>query len=199
MAPQSRLTCWGHIYELPIEGGEARALTSGRSWNINPRYSPNGAQLAFTSDRAGSEDLWVMNRDGADLKNISEMESPVYTPTWSADGSALYGTSQSDKATSNGVRFNLRGGKNQIREGKVIFQSLGQFVEYPEVDLVLYEFKEGTLYQSGFAIHATDLNDGSHKPFIKRTGGAFNPTLSPDHRFLAYGHRGRYRCPDHSA
>ena len=32
----------GDIYELPIEGGEARALASGMAWDMQPRYSPDG-------------------------------------------------------------------------------------------------------------------------------------------------------------
>ena len=37
----------GHIYEMPIDGGEATALTTGRSWNMFPQYSPD-ALLGFT-------------------------------------------------------------------------------------------------------------------------------------------------------
>ncbi len=35
----------GDIYELPIEGGEARSLTSGMAWDMQPRYSPDGSQI----------------------------------------------------------------------------------------------------------------------------------------------------------
>ena len=55
----------GDIYSLPIAGGEARALTSGVAWDMQPRYSPDGKRIAFTSDRAGGDNIWVMNRDGS--------------------------------------------------------------------------------------------------------------------------------------
>ena len=54
----------GHIYEMPIAGGQARALTSGRSWNAFPRYSPDGTRIAFTSDREGTDDVWVLGAFG---------------------------------------------------------------------------------------------------------------------------------------
>ncbi|NIQ55782.1 MAG: hypothetical protein GWN85_20605, partial [Gemmatimonadetes bacterium] len=73
----------GHIYEMPIEGGAATALTEGRSWNMFPRYSPDGTRLAFTSDRSGSEDLWVLDRGTGGLENVSEMDLPVVQPSWS--------------------------------------------------------------------------------------------------------------------
>jgi Tol biopolymer transport system component len=43
----------GDIYVVPMAGGEARALTSGHAWDMQPRYSPDGTRIAFTSDRAG--------------------------------------------------------------------------------------------------------------------------------------------------
>ena len=81
----------GHIYEMSVQGGEARALTSGRSWNSFPRYSPDGSGVAFTSDRGGSEDLWVLWLAEDSLENVSESPQPVVRPTWSVDGHALYG------------------------------------------------------------------------------------------------------------
>ena len=55
----------GDIYELPIEGGEARALASGMAWDMQPRYSPDGKWIAFTSDRAGGDNLWIMDANGS--------------------------------------------------------------------------------------------------------------------------------------
>ena len=52
----------GTIYEMPAAGGAAVALTSGRSWNLSPRYSPDGRQIAFSSDRSGSHQIWVLDR-----------------------------------------------------------------------------------------------------------------------------------------
>ena len=37
----------GDIYSMPMAGGEARALTSGPAWDAQPRFSPDGATIAF--------------------------------------------------------------------------------------------------------------------------------------------------------
>ena len=55
----------GRHLRLPIEGGEARALTSGMAWDMQPRYSPDGKRIAFTSDRAGGDNLWIMDANGS--------------------------------------------------------------------------------------------------------------------------------------
>ena len=49
----------GDIYVIPAEGGEAKALTHGMAWDEQPRFSPDGKRIAFTSDRAGGDNLWV--------------------------------------------------------------------------------------------------------------------------------------------
>ena len=50
----------GDLYTMPIAGGEAKALTSGIAWDMQPRYSPDGKWIAFTCDRAGGDNIWVM-------------------------------------------------------------------------------------------------------------------------------------------
>ncbi|MFQ5526605.1 MAG: amidohydrolase family protein [Thermoanaerobaculia bacterium] len=52
----------GDLYEMPIGGGRVKKITSGVSWDMQPRYSPDGTKLAFTSDRGGGDNIWVMKR-----------------------------------------------------------------------------------------------------------------------------------------
>jgi Tol biopolymer transport system component len=61
----------GDIYVMPITGGEARPIASGVAWDMQPRYSPDGRYIAFTSDRAGGDNLWVMDRDGSNPRQVS--------------------------------------------------------------------------------------------------------------------------------
>ena len=49
----------GDLYTVPIDGGEAKAITTGLAFDAQPRYSPDGKSIAFVSDRDGAENLWV--------------------------------------------------------------------------------------------------------------------------------------------
>ncbi len=59
----------GDLYVIPSTGGDAKRLTSGPAWDCQPRFSPNGKQIAFISDRNGSDNLWLINVDGSQIES----------------------------------------------------------------------------------------------------------------------------------
>jgi len=102
----------GHIYEMPIEGGTARQLTSGRSWNLMPRYSPDGQTIAFSSDRSGSHGIWLMDRQGGSLRSLYAPGDNTYRAVWGLDGQSLL--------TANGSglsRIDLQGKATLLARG----------------------------------------------------------------------------------
>src|SRR5678815_3718852 len=51
----------GDLYTIPVSGGNATALTSGMAYDAQPRFSPNGKSIVFTSDRDGGDNVWTMD------------------------------------------------------------------------------------------------------------------------------------------
>ena len=47
----------GDLYTLPIAGGNATRLTQGIAHDMQPRFSPDGKQVVFVSDRSGDDNL----------------------------------------------------------------------------------------------------------------------------------------------
>src|SRR5262249_51634786 len=77
----------GDIYTMPITGGAATRITSGPAWDFQPRFSPDGKRIAFTSDRGGTDNIWVMTPDGGNMRPITQEKDHVMNlPSWSPDG-----------------------------------------------------------------------------------------------------------------
>ncbi len=51
----------GDLYTMPSTGGEAAALTSGMQFDAQPRFSPDGKLVVFTSDRDGGDNVWTID------------------------------------------------------------------------------------------------------------------------------------------
>src|SRR5579862_7132999 len=77
----------GELYAIPSSGGAATRLTDGRSWNAEPRFSPDGRQILFVSDRSGSSNIWTMASDGSRASQMTfDTAGAFYSPTWISDG-----------------------------------------------------------------------------------------------------------------
>lgn len=83
-----------HLWTVDATGGADRQITSGDDWNdTDPQWSPDGARIAFVSDRTGKEydgsfnkDVWVIAAEGGPLTKISDHEYEDTAPRWSPDG-----------------------------------------------------------------------------------------------------------------
>jgi TolB protein len=67
---------------LNIGTGETRQITFGEGTNESPAWSPNGRHLAFSSTRAGRLQIFTVDRDGRNLRQITK-EGNNQTPNWS--------------------------------------------------------------------------------------------------------------------
>lgn len=67
---------------LNIGTGETRQITFGEGTNESPAWSPNGRHLAFMSTRAGRSQIFTVDRDGRNLRQLTR-EGNNQTPSWS--------------------------------------------------------------------------------------------------------------------
>lgn len=71
------------IYLLNRATGEQRNLSNHEKNDTDPNWSADGQKIVFTSNRSGNYDIWEMNRDGSNLKQLTD--SPE------REGLAIYG------------------------------------------------------------------------------------------------------------
>ncbi|MGH7517151.1 MAG: TolB family protein [Gemmatimonadales bacterium] len=64
-------------------------LTDDPAMDINPFYSPDGRRIAFVSDRSGRFEVWLMNADGSDQRQLTTVGAGGHFLRWTSDGSAI--------------------------------------------------------------------------------------------------------------
>jgi dipeptidyl aminopeptidase/acylaminoacyl peptidase len=82
------------IYVVAATGGEVRQLTKDKASSSQPRWSPDGKQIAFISARDGAPQIWMMDTSGGNLKKVSNSALGADNPVWSPDGRLLAFTSE---------------------------------------------------------------------------------------------------------
>lgn len=63
--------------------------TFGTHRNYSPRWSPDGKQLAFVSDRNGKGQIFVMNKEGGEARQVTNCPNGATNPVWSPDGTKI--------------------------------------------------------------------------------------------------------------
>ena len=81
------------LINIDIEGKNEQSLLSEPTGVAEPTWSPDGKRLACVLFRSGPGQIYVMNADGSDLKNITNTTSHERSPAWSPDGSKIVFTS----------------------------------------------------------------------------------------------------------
>jgi Tol biopolymer transport system component len=77
------------VYSINTEGTALKKLTDNTAWDGVPIYSPDGSQIAFTSERDGNSELYIMNADGSSLQRVTNNSASDNLSSWSPDGSKL--------------------------------------------------------------------------------------------------------------
>lgn len=80
----------GDIYTVPSTGGDATRLTYETSYESLPVWSPDGKQIAFSTDRNGSMDIYIMPATGGTQKRLTYNSGSELVEAFSPDGKEIY-------------------------------------------------------------------------------------------------------------
>lgn len=87
--------------------------TSDTDQGPAPQFSPDGQKLAYMSDRSGTMEIWVSNRDGSRPFQLTAVGG-AGTPRWSPDSQSIVFDVNRQEGGAKVVRINLRGGAPQM-------------------------------------------------------------------------------------
>jgi imidazolonepropionase-like amidohydrolase/Tol biopolymer transport system component len=196
----------GDIYTLPITGGRAKLLSGGPAYEVQPRFSPDGSKISFTSDRGGGDNVWVMNRDGSDPKAVSKEDFRLLNNAcWTPDGNYLIARKHFTSRRSLGAgemwMYHVTGGKGlQLSKRKNDQQDAGEPCVSPDGRYLYFseDMSGGRTFQYNkdpngqiYMIRRLDRQTGEIKNIITGPGGAVRPQVSPDGQHLAFVRRVR--------
>jgi len=209
VAPDGRTIAFdmlGDIYTMSIEGGTPTRIAEGLAYEHQPRFSPDGKRIAFVSDRAGGDNIWLMNRDGSDKKQISKEDFRLLNqPSWSPDGQFIVAKKHFTTGRSLGTgevwMYHVSGGagvplvkkpneRHQKELGEPIFAADGKSVFYTRnvTPGPIFEYAQDSNTDL-FHIERYSLEDGEISTAASGPGGAVRPTPSPDGKRLAFVRR----------
>jgi len=191
----------GDIYVVPIAGGEARALTHSIAYDMQPRYSPDGKHIAFTSDQGGGDNIWVMDRDGKNARQVTkESFRLLNSPAWTPDGEYIAARKHYTASRSLGAGeiwlYHRSGGdglqmvkrpNDQKDLGEPDFSPDGRYLYYSQ-DITpgpVFEYNKDPNGQI-YVIQRLDRQTGETDSYITGAGGSFRPTPSPDGKRVAF-------------
>lgn len=89
---QSRITGSDQIFSLAPGATTPVRLTTGGAADQFPRVSPDGTRIVFQSNRSLDFDIYVMDADGGNVRNLTELAGDDRFPAWSPDGARILWT-----------------------------------------------------------------------------------------------------------
>ena len=199
----------GDLYLMPITGGKAQRIAGGLAFEVQPRFSPDGNRIAFTSDRGGGDNIWVMNRDGSDLKQVTKESFRLLNgPAWTPDGQYLLARKHftstrslgagevwmyhASGEASGGLQLTKRKNDQQDQSNEIAVSPDGRYVYFSE------DMSGGSTFQYNknpngqiYVVRRLDRETGKFRNLITGAGGAASPQPSPDGKSIAFTRRVR--------
>ncbi len=196
----------GDIYSMPSTGGEAKLLRGGHPYELQPRFSPNGELISFTSDAGGADNIWVMKADGSEARQVTKEDFRLLNnAVWTPDGNYLIARKHFTATRSAGAgemwMYHISGGTGlQLTKKKNDQQDAGEPFVSPDGHYVYYseDVYPGGYFQYNkdpnnqiYIIKRLNLKSGKSETVVRGPGGAVRPVLSHDGKKLAFVRRVR--------
>jgi tricorn protease len=165
----------GGIWSVSAAGGTASRVTATSGYQTNPKVSPDGKWLAFTSDEQGNGNVYITPVAGGNVRQLTFHEASDNVCSWSADSRQVYFESNRYNDISI-YQVSIDGGTPR-RLFPGYFNTIAGLVENP-VDNTFY-FNDS---REGYAAPTRKGYKGENNPDIK----AWNPLLKEYKQVTTY-------------
>lgn len=196
----------GDIWTVPVEGGTATPLTRNASRDRQPHFSPDGKQIAFVSDRSGSNQVHVMSATGGTPTQRTFHTAGYTLQGWAPSGQQLLVSAQRDHFWRHAERFFLvSNGERKAEE--LLFDDYGSDGQLsPDGKKLLFVREGHSWWRKGYKgsqaaqIWMYDRDSHTFKAIVKSEWDARWPLWKPDGSGFWYssGKGGTYNIWEHN-
>ncbi|WP_313252459.1 S41 family peptidase [Empedobacter sp.] len=173
----------GDIWSTDINGGNASRITALEGEEINPRVSPDGKWLAFSSNQYGNYDIYVMPINGGQIKQLTFHQAKDEVESWSWDSKSIYFTSNQNNGFGS-FKINLDG-KTPEALFTNYFNTTNGLVETPQGEYIFTNSSESASQVTRKRYKGENNPDllgynpttKSYKQYTDYNGKDFNPTV----------------------
>ncbi|MGI9242725.1 MAG: hypothetical protein ACR2RV_18150, partial [Verrucomicrobiales bacterium] len=176
----------GDIWMGSTKGGQVRQLSQHPAQEWTPKFSPDGKEIAFVSDREGSMQIYVMPVSGGVPKKLTDHSEGYYLLGWNPDGQSLLARARRDDVGRSASRL-WRVYRDPARGEELLFDAGADRGEVsPDGKRVLFTREGVNLYRKGYRgsqasqIWIYDLEKRTYELVVKEPGGARSPIWKPD-------------------
>jgi dipeptidyl aminopeptidase/acylaminoacyl peptidase len=195
------------IWLADVGSGASRVFTQGKKSSDAPSFSPDGASLAFLSDREGKRQVYVVPLVGGESRKVTSAEEGVSRFAWSRDGrriayvasdpkteamkerQKLYGEVAIEDEATNPAHLHVisvEGGEaKRLTSGTFV---VGSFDWSPDDREIAFDFSQSTDPSFGVTtnISVADVATGAVRALVTQDGPDSNPRFSPDGQQVAF-------------
>ena len=169
------------IYSIPVAGGEAKNLTNTASNEYNVVWRPDGKKIGYLSSASGSVQLWEMNPDGTDMRQVSEIDGGIFGFQYAPDMSKIYYLQTVKLDNDIHDLFPDLPKANARLETDIMYRHWDTWHDYTYNHIFIADYSDGKV-GAGKDIMTGERFNSPMKPF----GGTEQIVWSPDSKTLAY-------------
>jgi dipeptidyl aminopeptidase/acylaminoacyl peptidase len=195
------------IWLADVRTGATRQLTNSKKSSLSPAWSPDGARLAFISDRTDKRQLYLINPAAGEAEPLTTGEDGVGSFAWSPDGKSIAYTS------TEGKLQRIKDREKKYGEFEIVDQdhrmthlfvldvaakksralthgafTVGSFDWSPDSKSIAYDHRVNSDPANGGTadIAIVTVADGSVRDLVTQDGPDSHPVWSPDGARIAF-------------